>query len=336
MTTYIVRRLLQALVLLFFLSILFFLLVRFQPQPLCPYGAYGCVQIQHADQPIATQYFTWVGNTIHGNLGIGSDGQPVSTEIGQKLPPTIVLVGVAVVAQQLVAIPLGILSAVRQYSRFDQALTFLSYLALSIPSFVLGIVLLHLFVVQVKWFPVGGNEDVALPLLLSGDWWSMLVHDPGYILGDLVRHLALPVIVLTATGIAFDSRFMRASMLGALHQDYVRTARAKGLSGRRVIFKHAFRNALLPVLTNFGLYVPTLIGGVVVVEYVFTWGGLGYAFATALGNSGLFYGQGGSDFPFLEGTLLLAALVVLLVNLLVDLAYVWLDPRIRYGADSGR
>jgi peptide/nickel transport system permease protein len=191
-------------------------------------------------------------------------------------------------------------------------------------------------VVQVKWFPVGGNEDVALPLLLSGDWWSMLLHDPGYILGDLVRHLALPVIVLTATGIAFDSRFMRASMLGALHQDYVRTARAKGLSGRSVIFKHAFRNALLPVLTNFGLYVPTLIGGVVVVEYVFSWGGLGYAFATALGNSGLFVEQGGSDFPFLEGTLLLAALVVLLVNLLVDLAYVWLDPRIRYGGDGGR
>jgi peptide/nickel transport system permease protein len=173
---------------------------------------------------------------------------------------------------------------------------------------------------------------VALPLLFSGEWWSLLVHDPGYVLGDLVRHLALPVIVLTTAGIAYDSRFMRAAMLGALHQEYVRTARAKGLARRRVVFKHAFRNALLPVLTNFGLYVPTLIGGVVVVEFVFTWGGLGYAFADAVGLTE--FNSTGGDFPFIEACLLLGSLAVLVANLLVDIAYVWLDPRIRFDARS--
>jgi peptide/nickel transport system permease protein len=151
--------------------------------------------------------------------------------------------------------------------------------------------------------------------------------------GDLARHLFLPVLVLTLSGIAVDSRFMRASMLQVLHQDYIRTARAKGLRRRAVILKHAFRNALLPVLTNFGLYVSSLIGGVVVVEMVFQWEGLGSAFGAAVGvdssSGGLAIGTGNGDFPFIQATLMLATLTVVLANLLVDLAYVWLDPRIR-------
>jgi peptide/nickel transport system permease protein len=144
------------------------------------------------------------------------------------------------------------------------------------------------------------------------------------------------VLVLTLAGIAVDSRFMRSSMLQVLHQDYIRTARAKGLASRVVIFKHAFRNALLPVLTNFGLYLPALLGGAVVVEKVFTWGGLGYAFGAALGRGGFASGSfGQADFAFIQAVLMLSAGLVLVINLLADLAYAWLDPRIRYDGTVG-
>jgi peptide/nickel transport system permease protein len=328
-TTYIIRRLLQALVLMLILSIVFFVMVRFQPGGPCPNGNIGCVQAQHLDEPITSQYFRWLVRTVHLDFGTTVDGQPVSQVIAQKLPQTILLVGIALVFQQLIALPLGILAAIRQYSFFDQGLTFVSYVALSIPSFVLGIVLLNVLSLHLGWFPTARYEDVAAPFLFTTDWWSALIGDPGYILGDLARHLFLPVLVLTASGIAVDSRFMRASMLQVLHQDYIRTARAKGLRRRSVILKHAFRNALLPVLTNFGLYVPSLIGGVIVVEYVFSWGGLGYAFGSAAGNSS-FDMSGAGDFPFLQATLMLGTVVVLVANLVVDLAYVWLDPRIRF------
>lgn len=333
MTTYIVQRLGQAIILLFLLSIAFFLMVRFQPGGPCAQQAIGCIQEQHLDQPFANQYFYWLGRILHGDLGTSIGGQPVTEVVRQKLPPTVLLVGVSVILQQFIALPLGILAAVRPYSFFDQGLTFISYIFLSIPSFVLGIVILHVGALEFKWFPVGRYEDPSAPLLFTGDWWNMTVHDPGFLFGDLARHLFLPVLVLTLAGIAVDSRFMRSSMLQVLHQDYIRTARAKGVSRRATIFRHAFRNALLPVLTNFGLYVPSLIGGVVVVELVFSWGGLGYAFGSAVGAGGFDpYARG--DFPFLEGTLMLGTLVVLLTNLLVDLAYVWLDPRIRVGSGS--
>lgn len=335
MVTYIVRRLGQAVFLLFLLSIMFFLLVHFQPGGPCASQQIGCIQAQHLDQPIANQYVIWVSNTVRGNFGLTVGGQPVSQEIAQKLPPTIVLIGTAVVLQQLIALPLGVLAAVRPYSLYDSVLTVLSYIALSIPSFALGLVFLNVFALKVGWFPLGRNEDVSLPLLMSADWWSALLHSPRLIVGDLARHLFLPVTVFTMSGIAVDSRFMRSAMLQVMHQEYIRTATAKGLRRRRVIFKHAFRNALLPVLTNFGLYLPALIGGTVVVEMVFNWGGLGYAFGAAVGG-GQFIGSGqGGDFAFLQGTLLLSAVLVLLVNLLVDLAYVWLDPRIRYDAAEG-
>jgi peptide/nickel transport system permease protein len=337
MTTYILRRLLQALVLMFLLSIMFFLMARFQPGGPCPDLNIGCIQAQHLDEPVTNQYYFWVSQLVRFDFGLDASGQPVSQVISQKLPATILLAGTAVFFQQLIALPLGILAATRQYSFFDQGLTFFSYVALSIPSFVMGIVLVNLLGLHFGWFPTSRYEDVAAPILFSSDWWGALVTDPGYILGDLARHLFLPVLVLTAAGVAVDSRFMRASMLQTLHQDYIRTAKAKGVGRRSIVFKHAFRNALLPVLTNFGLYVPSLLGGVIVVELVFQWEGLGYAFGSAIGIGSLgggSYGVGASsgDFGFIEATLMLATMVVLLANLLVDLAYVWLDPRIRFAA----
>jgi peptide/nickel transport system permease protein len=251
----------------------------------------------------------------------------------QSLPPTILLVLLGLIVQQVIAIPLGMLAAVRQYSRFDFVLTFFSYAMLAIPSFVLGLVFLNVLAFQLGWFPIGRAEDLAMPDLLSNAWWSALVHDPGLVLGDLVRHMFLPLLTLTALGVANDSRIVRAAMLQVMHQDYIRTAKAKGASRWAAVFKHAFRNALPPIITNIGLYLPTLIGGVVVVEYVFQLHGVGQELATvapALQNPYL-----APDTGFIEATLLLSALVVLLANLIADLIYAWLDPRIRLGEAEG-
>lgn len=337
MTTYILQRLLQAVALLFLLSIMFFLLIHYQPGGMCSGQPLGCVQAQHLDQPIANQYVYWLGHTVRGDFGISATGQPVSEILSQKLPATLLLFGMSIIIQQAIALPLGILAAVRQYSIFDQVLTFESYVALSIPAFVLGTICLFVLAVKIPWFPVGHAEDPALPLLLSADWWSALTGDPGLTLGDLGRHFALPVFVMVVTGIAVDSRFMRASMLHVLHQDYIRTAKAKGLKRRSVIFKHAFRNALLPILTNIALYLPTLMGTIVIVEQVFSFGGLGYAFAAAIGSGALNGGFGpATDYPFLETTLMLSAMLVLVANLVADVAYAWLDPRIRMDAQGRR
>jgi peptide/nickel transport system permease protein len=327
MTVYIIRRLLQTVVMMIILSVLFFLLVRFQPSSACSYTAYGCQEMLNLDEPVTSQYLAYVGNLLHGNFGSSSGsfvgglsaGQPIGTEIANRLPPTIILVGVSFLLQQLIALPLGMLAALRQYSAYDQGLTFLSYIFLSTPAFVLGTVCLYVFAFLLGWLPLGHNEDLALPFVGTGDWFSMLRQDPGLMLGDLVRHLILPAFVLMVTGIAVDSRFMRGAMLQVLHQDYIRTATAKGLPRRRIIFKHAFRNALLPIVTNIGLYLPSLIGGVVVVESVFTFGGVGQLFALAT-----------HDFATLQALLVLSALTVLLANLLADIAYALLDPRIRF------
>lgn len=330
MGAYIVRRLLQTVATLFLLSILFFLLTRLQPDSICDNP--NCLQALNLDQPLSNQYLDWIGPILHGNLGTSAGGQPVNLIIEQHLPPTVLLVGISLIVQQAIALPLGMLAALRPYSILDGVLTFGSYVALSVPAFVLGFILINLFTLHWLLLPPGHYEDVAVPLLWTSDWFSALAQNPGYVLGDLVHHLILPAFTLTVTGIAIDSRFMRAAMLQVLHQDYIRTARAKGVGRKRIIFKHAFRNALLPIITNLGLYLPALIGGVVVVEAVFTWGGLGYTFSQAiLGNS--LAGQG--DLPVLEALAMLSALAVIIANLLADLTYAWLDPRIRFGGTHG-
>lgn len=334
MAAYIARRLIQAVVTLFILTLVFFLLLRLSPGAGCASVTLGCTELLHLDQPIANQYLFWLGDILHGNFGTSATGEPIGTMILQKLPPTLLLVGVSFVLQQVIALPLGILAALRPYSLPDQVLTFLSYVALSLPAFLIGFFLIFLFAVHWNLLPVGHYEDVSAPLLLSSDWLSALRSDPGFILGDLLQHLILPAFTLTIGGIAVDSRFMRAAMLQVLHQEYIRTARAKGLPRRTVIFKHAFRNALLPIITNIGLYLPAFIGGVVVVESVFTWGGLGYAFSQAVGVGGFggFGGNYGGDLPTLQALVMLSAAAVTIANLMADLSYAWLDPRIREGS----
>lgn len=327
MAAYVARRLIQTAVTLLILSLLFFLLLHQQPGGPCGGAATDCTQRLHLEDPISTQYLDWIGSLLHGDFGNSASGLPIGTLILQKLPPTILLVGVSLVVQQLIALPLGVFAALRPYSILDQGLTLLSYFALSLPAFLLGDFLIYLFAVRWGMLPVGHYEDPTIPVLWTTDWFSAVWHDPGYVLGDLMHHLLLPVLTLTVTGIAIDSRFMRAAMLQVLRQEYIRTARANGLPRRRIIWKHAFRNALLPIVTNLALYLPALIAGVVVVEQVFSWGGLGYTFGQAI--TGTSYGVPG-DFTIVQALAMLTSLAVIAANLLADVAYAWLDPRIRY------
>lgn len=331
MTTYIVRRLIQSAVILFGLSLVFFLILHLTPGgPCAAYEEAGSANIGklHAciirlgvNQPLPYQYTTWISGYLRGDMGTSYTGQPVSSLILQKLPATVLLMLTSYVLQQMIALPLGMFSALRQYSFFDHVFTFLSYVGLSMPTFWLGLMLIYLFSVNFSWFPTSGAGSPTLPILWSNSWFQSLTQNPPLILGDLARHLVLPCLTLMIIGIATDSRFMRASMLEVLHQDYIRTAKAKGLAPRTVVLKHALRNAILPIVTNVALFLPALIGGAIITETIFTWPGLGYQFFNSIQSN---------DYPYVQSFLMISALAVLLANLLSDLTYAWVDPRIRY------
>jgi peptide/nickel transport system permease protein len=326
MGPFIVRRLAQSALVLFFISTLLFLLLHYlAPEGPCftflGIGADRCFDTLHLGDPLANQYLGWLSGYLHGKFGYTETGQPVSAFLLQRLPATLLLVGVSYIFQQLLALPLGMYAAVRQYSLFDQLLTFLSYVGLSLPAFVLGLTLIYIFPVDLHVLAAARTSDASLPLFASSGWFAALWHNPTYVLGDLVQHLILPAVTLMAIGVAVDSRFMRAAMLEVVHQDYIRTARAKGLRRHSIIFKHALRNALLPVVTNMALYLPALAGSAIVVETVFTWDGIGYAFSYAVWQR---------DLAPIQAIVLFSAVVVVIANLLADLVYAWIDPRIRY------
>jgi peptide/nickel transport system permease protein len=331
MGTYIARRLLQAIIILFGLSVVFFVILHLTPGgPCSAYEGGGikaaaqvhaCVLRLGLDKPLVVQYVNQMGLYLHGDLGQSNYGGSVTGIIADKLPKTILLMGLSYLLQQLIALPLGIFAALRQYSFFDQVFTFFSYIGLSMPTFWLGLIMIFLFSVHFQWLPPSRVEDVTLPVFWTHAWFVMVQHQPGVILGDLARHLVMPVFVLMFTGIATDSRFMRASMLEVIRQDYIRTAKAKGLSRRVIIFKHAFRNAVLPIITNIALYLPALVGGAIITETIFTWGGVGYLFITSVTSN---------DYAVVQAISMILALAVLVSNLLADLTYAWVDPRIKY------
>ncbi|HKO24747.1 MAG TPA: ABC transporter permease, partial [Chloroflexota bacterium] len=218
--------------------------------------------------------------------------------------------------------PLGMLGALKRYSLYDQLLTVFSYVGFAMPTFWLALMLILVFAIALPWFPPGGIINPSFTVSFgTGDYWPWLASHPLTAIGDLLWHLTLPALTLAIIGIAVDSRFMRASMLDVIHQDFMRTARAKGLPRYKVVLKHALRNALLPIITNVGLFIGTIVGGAVITETIFGWPGMGQYFITALNNS---------DYNALQTVLLLTALTVLLGNLMADLTYAWVDPRIRY------
>lgn len=250
------------------------------------------------DRPVFSQYFYWLTGILRGDFGDSfCTGRPVLQEIMSRLPATAVLALAAMLVSLVIAIPVGIVSAVRQYSWIDSSSMVGAMLGVSMPNFWLGLLLILVFSVYYKWFPVYGYESL--------------------------KHLVLPAITL-GTGIAaVTARLTRSSMLEVLKQDYIRTARAKGLLERIVINKHALKNALIPVVTVVGLQFGSLLEGAVVTEVVFAWPGMGRLLVDSIFAR---------DFPVIQGCVFVIAVIYVLVNLLVDLSYAWLDPKIRYEA----
>src|SRR5579859_765037 len=255
------------------------------------------------DKPLLEQYVLWLWQALHGNLGQSILlQQPVLDAMMQRLPVTAELGTLALLFSLVLAFPMGVYSAMHRNSWLDWLINLISLFATSIPDFVLGLVLILFFAVFIRAFPPGG--------------YTSLAEDPAANLRDMV----LPVFTLGASVVAINMRQIRASMIEALSQDYVRTARAKGLVERRVSYVHALRNALLPVLTIVGLQVGSILAGAFVVETIFLWPGIGQLAITSILSK---------DYPIVQGVVLLVALSYMAANLLVDIGYVILDPRIR-------
>lgn len=260
---------------------------------------------------------------IHGDLGFSvSSGRAVTDVIAERIPATLILTTTALILWVTIAILIGVYAAVHRYSLFDQTVTLLSYIFYSLPVFWFALMLIFIFAVTLRWFPASG---MLTPRQFSPfntpQFWAQFGSNPLGVLGNLGWHLVLPVITLIGISIAGDSRFVRASMLESLSQDYVRTAKAKGLSSRVVIGKHAFRNALLPIVTNVALELPFLFSGAIITETLFTWPGMGRLFIESINDS---------DYFVLMGLLLVTSILVLVANLLADVIYAVIDPRIRY------
>lgn len=313
MTGYVVRRLAQAVLVLWGVSVLVFALVhlvpgdpvrlalgtRFDPD------TYEALRERAGlDEPLVVQYVSWVGHAFQGDLGVSfRTGEAVTATILERLPATLSLAGGALTVALLVAFPLGLLSALRPRTATDHAATVVSQAGISVPEFWMGIMLILLFGAYLDWLPVGGYVE--------------LTESPG----QWVSHLVLPAVTVGVVSGSILTRFVRSSVLESLGQDYTRTARSKGLFERVVLTRHVVRTALVPVVTVTGVQLAYLLSGVVVVEYVFAWPGLGLLALESVEAR---------DYPVLQGSVLLFAVVFLLVNLVVDLLYAALDPRIGY------
>ncbi|MQA33362.1 ABC transporter permease subunit [Modestobacter roseus] len=311
MTGYLLRRTGQSLVVLAGVSVIVFALVHLVPgDPVrlalgtrFSQESYDALQQRSGlDQPLLQQYFTWAGRALTGDLGVSfRSGEPVTGQILERLPATLTLAFAAIVVALLIAVPLGTISALRPRSLVDRGATVLSQIGISVPDFWMGIVLILVFAGTLGWLPSGGYVP------LTEDPWGWF------------QRLIMPAVVTGVVSGSVITRFVRSSVLEALGQDHVRTARAKGLKARQVLSWHVLRNALLPLVTVTGVQLAYLLSGVVVVEIVFSWPGLGQLALQAVQAR---------DYPVLQGAVLLFALVFLLVNLVVDLLYSRLDPRI--------
>ena len=314
MTGFLIRRILQALLITFLVTVLTLALVhlfpggpvrallglRATPKQIAYYNnVYGF------DKPFYVQYVKWVGQLLHGNLGYSVKlNQSVTSLIAQDLPRTIVLVTIGTLVSLVFGIPLGIYQAVKRYTIGDYVLTGISFLGYAVPTFFVGVLLVEWFSIDIPLFP---------PFAPQGTTVAQILSQP--------RALVLPVISYSFVLYALWSRFMRSSVMDNLVQDYVRTARAKGASERRVLWGHVFRNSLMSIITLLGLSLPTLVGGEIFIEVVFDYPGMGLAFYTAALND---------DYEVLLGFTLVATLATILGNLLADVAYAVLDPRVRY------
>ena len=313
MMRYIVKRILIAIPVLIGITLLDYIIMSLAGSPLSmmqgPRISQAAVEAKAIqlglDQPLHIQYITWLTQLLKGNWGYSIKTHlPVYDMISANLGPTLLLMGTSLLLSFLVAIPLGVYSATHQYTKGDYTAVTLSFLGTSIPSFFLSLILVYLFTVRLGWLPSSGMTTLGT----GGDAL------------DVMRHMVMPVIVLTASLAGSNIRYIRSSVLEILQQDYLRTARAKGIGRFLTINKHAMRNALLPIVTVIGMEIPILIGGAVIVEQVFSWPGLGLLTMTAIMNR---------DYPVIMGVSLLSAVIVLAGNLLTDILYAVVDPTIQ-------
>jgi len=313
MTTYLLRRLLLMAPVALMVTVGVFMLIHLTPgdpalvllgEDRSPQAIAAIHHQLGLDQPLYVQYWIWLSHLVHGDLGRSvTTHEPVTSAIADRLPATFELGLVALLWSLLVAIPLGTIAAVRRGSLTDYLATGLTVGGVSIPNFFLGIVLIFFLSVTLRIFPFGGYVPFS--------------QDPY----ENLRHILLPAIALGTAGAAINMRFTRSSMIEVLNNDFIRTARAKGASWRRVVFSHALKNALIPVVTIVGLQIGGIIEGAVVTETIFTWPGVGRLAVESIFDR---------DYTVVQGIVLLAAFSYLVANLLVDLAYAWLDPRISY------
>lgn len=342
MTQYIFRRLLQAIPLLFFVSMILFVLMQTAGDPLATMGGRVPPRPEDRerlrrqlglDQPVLMQYVYWlIGNdwtmidldgdgeaetpgnrkgALRGDFGMSIvTRQPAMDVISSRVENTAILMLTAESLAIIVALGIGIYSAVRQYSTIDNLLTSFSFITFSIPIFLLGLILMFIFAVQFRAW--------GLPYLPTSGMYDPLV---GKTFPQVARHMVLPVLTISLISIAGYSRYIRSTMLEVIHSDYIRTARSKGISERRTLFVHAFKNASLPLVTLIGLNLPTLIAGAVVTETIFAWPGMGRLFIDHLFRS---------DVAVIMGLLMIITVTVIVTQLAIDIMYTWLDPRIRY------
>lgn len=315
MFNYIIRRILIAIPVLFGVTVISFLIINMAPGS--PVDMIIDPNISAADiaarkealglnAPLYVQYWHWLTNMLQGNLGYSmTTYRPVSEMIGERIWPTVLLMGSSLIVGLMISIPLGILSATKQYSKLDYLCTAGSLFGISVPTFFLGLSSIYVFSLLLKWLPSSGMVTLGT----GGD------------IVDRFEHLLMPMMVLGAFFAGKMVRYVRSCMLEILDQDYLRTARAKGLHESVVINRHAFRNGLIPIVTVVGLEVAALLGGAVITEQIFSWPGLGQLTMESVMSR---------DYSTLMGLNCMAAVVVLLVNLLTDIVYSIVDPRIRY------
>jgi len=270
------------------------------------------------DQPVYIQYWQWLKRVARLDFGrtFLPDGKPVLTKIGERLPITLLLNAIEMLVIVGLAVPIGVLSAVRQYSLYDKVTTVFVFVGFATPDFWLALLLMILFGVELGWLPISGLRSLNWEYL---SFWRQQ--------WDVIGHLVLPITVATFGGLAGFSRYMRQSMLEVVRQDYIQTARAKGLAEQVIIGKHALRNALLPVVTILGLSLPGLIGGSVIIESIFAIPGMGQLMVQSVFSR---------DYPVVMGNLVIVATLTLIANLVADIAYGMVDPRIRLGGGRRR
>jgi peptide/nickel transport system permease protein len=317
MSVYIIRRLIQAVIVFFLITLLIFLVMRLLPgDPIFMIISKAASEtatemqldkIRHAyglDKPIMVQYVNWLGGVFHGDFGVSIlTNTDVRQSIFRRLPITLHLGVLALILSFVLGIPAGVICAVRRGTWIDTVVTSLANIGITIPVFWLAVVLMYFFALKLKWLPVFGYTSPFT------DFWMN------------TKQIIMPVFCLAITSIAVIARQARSSMLEVMSQDYMRTAWSKGLKERAVIIKHGLKNSLIPVMVLIGLGLSGIVGGSVLIETVFNIPGMGRLAVTAMGNS---------DYPVIEGVVLVFAVIVLVTNLIVDLSYGWLDPRVQY------